>query len=116
MERSCAHARQHSEVGSGNKSELCPIPYAEAETHNGETAMLSKLKIALCAAIAVCGAATLALAGDSDNTRQTDGFSSPIGPLGQAFGTPPAPARAYAYGLASAGPAHRLAAKRNHAR
>ena len=80
--------------------------------------MLSKLKIALCAAVALCGAATAARAGDGDNLRQTDGFSSSVGPLGQAFGTSPAPAAAYAYtyGFAPSVQAHHPAARHNHGR
>ena len=44
--------------------------------------MMPKITIALVAAL-LLGFATATQAGDSDNTRQTDGFSSSVGALGQ---------------------------------
>jgi hypothetical protein len=60
--------------------------------------------------------ASAALAGDNDNTRQTEGFSASVGPLGQMLGTPPAPTGGYAYGFVPTVRGHHPAAKDKHAR
>jgi hypothetical protein len=65
-----------------------------------KTAMLIKTSIALAAA-AFLGLASVASASDHDQDskyRQTEGFSSSVGPLGQYFGSRAPLRRGYYYG------------------